>query len=113
MIQLRVVKRGKGGNYSNAKRFCPANQSARQHAPSALRVANSHGSRKAVDGRGQLHSVFQNFVGQRVGNLDSARSPVMTVAAIGDVGPAFEHDSPAFSFFYYLEPAFQAHKLSP
>src|SRR5260221_14580087 len=112
MVHLRVIKRGKGRNYSNAKRLRPANQSVRQHAPSALRVANSHRAGEAIDGYGQFHAVFQNFVRQGVWNLDSARSPVMTVAAIGDVGPAFEHDSPAVPFFYDVEPTSQADEVS-
>src|SRR5258707_332239 len=113
MVHLRVIKRGKGRNYSNAKRLRPANQSVRQHAPSALRVANSHRACEAIDSYGEFHAVFQNFVRQGLWNLDSARSPVMTVAAIGYVGPAFEHDAPVFSFFYDVEPTFQAHKISP
>jgi hypothetical protein len=37
----------------------------------------------------------------------------MALAAIGDVGPAFEEDTPTVLVLYGVQPAFQAYKIAP
>src|SRR5258706_8667208 len=82
MIHLCIIKRGECGDYGYAKRLRPADESARQHAPSALVIANADGSRKAIYCYGEFDAMLQNFARESVWNLDSTRTSIMPVAAV-------------------------------
>src|SRR5690242_6243281 len=112
MIHLRDIKRGKRRDYSYAKCLRAANQPARQHSPSALCVANSDRARELIDGRGQLHAMVQDFVGQSFRNLDAAGSSIMTAVAVGNVGPTLQKSSSTALLFDHVQAALQPYKIT-
>ena len=113
MIHLCVIQRGEGGDDGYTKCLRSTNQPARQNAPSALRVANAYGSRKAIDRDGEIDAMLQNFARQSVWNLDATRTPIMPVATIGYVGPAFEKHASPVLLFDDVQSAFQTHEILP
>src|SRR4029077_18387318 len=98
MIHLPIIERSESRDDCNPKSFGPADQTARQNAPSALSVANADGARKLIDGYRQFDTVLQDFAGQGVRDLHATRSPKVPVTPVGHVGPAFQQDAPPAAF---------------
>jgi hypothetical protein len=112
MIHLRVVKRSEGSDNGYAKCLGAANEAAGQNAPGALVVTNAYGSGEAVDSDGELDAALENLTRESRWDLDTTRTPVMTIVAVRYVGPAFEENARAAVLFDQVQAAFKADKIS-
>jgi len=57
--------------------------------------------------------MLQHFSCESVWNLDTTGTPIVTVAAVGHVGPAFQQDAWRVALFDHVESAFEADKVLP
>ena len=78
-----------------------------------MRVANAYRSCEPIYGDRKLDAMLQHFSSESVWNLDATGTPIVTVAAVGHVGPTFQQDASAGTLLDNIEPTFEADKVLP
>src|SRR6266849_3512387 len=109
IVRSCVVKRCKGDSGGQAKRFGAGDEVCGKHAPCALAIAYTGLSGKLIDSYGQFRAMQQNFVGQRVRQLDCSGRAEIAAAAVGDISPALQEYAANIVFIGDIEATFEAH----
>jgi hypothetical protein len=128
-VQLAIVERGEGRDYSDSECFLPCDSIVRENSPGTLRVTNADCPSETVDGHRKFDAKVEDVVGECIGNFYAAGAAEMAAAAVGNVGPALEEytgglcgtgdreivrEAAYCSFFVHdVEPAFQANEVLP
>jgi hypothetical protein len=87
-------------NHGDAKSLLPRDETACQHSPGSLRVANSLPTRVSVDSLGKFNAAVQNLRRKRLGEKYSAGVAVsLATRAVNDQRPVLQKDQspPAFA----------------
>ena len=105
-VHLCIIERRKRGDHGDAKRILARDKIPAEHAPGALRVANSNFSRESIDRNGEFHAAIQNFFGNRLRNFDSAGASEKSLRGVAHVRPAFQKNPTLTVYVNDVEAAF-------
>ena len=113
-IPSSIVKRRERANKRHPECILPRHKIASQHAPGALRIANSPSAGELIHGNSKLDSFIHNGSRKRLGNQHSAGpSEVALSSSIKDVGPTLKKHQALVTVAYNIESTFEAYEEFP